>query len=159
MQLQNMLPVFKFGSVLGMIAVCAHLSGCGQRSGAGSIDPTNAAQVQRGQVVYQENCSRCHGMTLQGQPEWRVRLPNGRLPAPPHDDTGHTWHHPMPMLQEIVKFGLVPPNAPEGYVSDMPAFKDILDDAQIAAVLSFIQSRWSAESRTFRREKKLDGPG
>lgn len=158
MQLQNMLPVFKFGSVLGMIAVCAHLSGCGQRSGAGSIDPTNAAQVQRGQVVYQENCSRCHGMTLQGQPEWRVRLPNGRLPAPPHDDTGHTWHHPSAMLFEIVKHGLVSPNAPDDYHSDMPAFAGVLHDADIAAVLSFIRSRWGAEVQKFRIDNKLDIP-
>ena len=135
------------------------LSGCGPRPAAVAVDSGNAALVQQGQPLYQTHCASCHGVNLEGQPEWRIRKPDGRLPAPPHDDTGHTWHHPMPMLQEIVKFGLVPPNAPEGYVSDMPAFKNILDDAQIAAVLSFIQSRWSAESHTFRREKKLDGPG
>ena len=26
------------------------------------------------------------------------RLPNGRLPAPPHDVSGHTWHHPDQVL-------------------------------------------------------------
>ena len=135
------------------------LSACGPRPTAVGVDPDNNALVQQGQPLYQTHCARCHGVNLEGQPEWRIRKPDGRLPAPPHDDTGHTWHHPMPMLQEMVKFGLVPPNAPKGYVSDMPAFKNILDDAQIAAVLSFIQSRWGAESRTFRREKKLDGPG
>ena len=135
------------------------LSACGPRSTSVAVDSSNTALVQQGQSLYQTHCASCHGVNLEGQPEWRTRKADGRLPAPPHDDTGHTWHHPMPMLQEIVKFGLVPPNAPEGYVSDMPAFKNSLDDAQIAAVLSFIQSRWSAESRAFRREKKLDGPG
>ena len=85
-----------------------------------------------------------------------MRKSDGRLPAPPHDDSGHTWHHPTPLLVDIVKHGLVPPNAPEGYASDMPAFKDTLDDAQIAAVLSFIQSRWGAEVHKFRHENKLD---
>jgi len=62
------------------------------------------------------------------------------------------------MLLEIVKFGLMPPNAPESYSSDIPAFKNILDDMQIAAVLSFIQSRWGADVRSFRRDNKLDAP-
>lgn len=159
MRSRNMLPAFKSGGVASMIALGVCLVGCGPRSGAGSIDPTNAAQVQRGQMVYNENCSRCHGAQLQGQPEWRVRLPNGRLPAPPHDDTGHTWHHPSAMLFEIVKHGLVSPNAPDGYPSDMPAFATTLRDDDIAAVLSFIRSRWGSEVQKFRIDNKLDVAG
>ncbi len=132
------------------------LSACGPRSTAVSVDPDNTALVQQGQPLYQTHCARCHGANLEGQPEWRIRKTDGRLPAPPHDGSGHTWHHPTPVLVEIIKFGLVPPHAPEGYVSDMPAFKDTLSDAQIAAVLSFIQSRWNAEVRSFRRDNKLD---
>lgn len=139
--------------------LCALLLGaCGPRSNTVNVDPGNTALVQQGESLYQTHCARCHGANLEGQPEWRVRKADGRLPAPPHDGSGHTWHHPTPMLVEIVKFGLVPPNAPEGYASDMPAFKNTLSDAQIAAVLSFIQSRWSAEVRNFRRENKLDVP-
>lgn len=130
------------------------LPACGPRPGA--VDPSNTTQVLRGQGVYQANCAGCHGANLEGQPEWRVRKPNGRLPAPPHDDTGHTWHHPTDMLIEIVKNGLVPPNAPDGYESDMPAFAGTLSDDDIAAVLAFIQSRWSADVKQFRAQNKLD---
>ena len=134
------------------------LSACGPRPPTVSVDPNNSTLVQQGQPLYQNHCARCHGVNLEGQPDWRIRKPDGRLPAPPHDGNGHTWHHPTATLVEIVKFGLVPPNAPEGYVSDMPAFRNTLDDAQIAAVLSFIQSRWNEEVRTFRHDNKLDAP-
>ena len=146
-----------FSIPLGMLCGVL-LSACGPRPAAVGVDPGNTALVQQGQPLYQTHCARCHGANLEGQPEWRTRKPDGRLPAPPHDDSGHTWHHPTPVLVEIVKFGLVPPNAPEGYASDMPAFKNTLDDTQIAAVLSYIQSRWGADVRSFRGENKLDVP-
>lgn len=151
MRLRNMFPVYKR---LGVVAVALALLACGPRPGA--IDPANAAQVQRGQGVYQAQCAQCHGANLEGQPEWRVRKPNGRLPAPPHDDSGHTWHHPTDMLVEIIKNGLVPPNAPDGYESDMPAFAGTLSVDDIAATLAFIQSRWGAEVQQFRTQNKLN---
>ena len=61
----------------------------------------------------------CHGANLEGQPDRMERNRMGRLPAPPHDVTEHTWHHPDRQLILITKKGLsavVP-----GYQSDMPA--------------------------------------
>jgi len=110
------------------------------------IDADDAAQVALGQGVYQAQCARCHGANLEGQPNWRERLVNGRLPAPPHDDSGHSWHHPDEQLFGITKYGLGP-YAPAGYESDMPAFEGALTDGEIAAVLAFIKSRWSAANR------------
>ncbi|WP_269495725.1 c-type cytochrome [Castellaniella sp. S9] len=97
----------------------------------------------QGRAIYANNCAACHGESLQGQPNWRDRVPNGRLPAPPHDKTGHTWRHPDVMLVDMVKKGLVPgKTAPPGYVSDMPAYRDILSDQEIIAVLAYIKSNW-----------------
>ena len=92
-----------------------------------------------------QHCASCHGANLEGQPNWRIRMSNGRLPAPPHDASGHTWHHPDDLLFGIVKFGVVPPYAPENYQSDMPAFKDKLSDAQIKSILEYIKSTWPKE--------------
>ena len=81
-------------------------------------DPNDPTLVGPGKVVYDEQCARCHGAKLEGQPDWRHRLPNGRMPAPPHDPTGHTWHHSDKQLFDMTKLGpdaLVP-----GYQSDMP---------------------------------------
>jgi mono/diheme cytochrome c family protein len=79
-------------------------------------------------------------------------LPNGRMPAPPHDDNGHTWHHPDDVLFGITKNGLVPPYAPRDYESDMPAFGGKLADDEIWAVLAFIKSKWSAQVLPLRAE-------
>jgi mono/diheme cytochrome c family protein len=110
------------------------------------LQPNDAALVATGKGVYTEHCAVCHGANLEGQPNWRQRLENGRLPAPPHDATGHTWHHPDEQLISLTKYG---PAAVVGggYESDMPGFFTLLDDEQIIAVLSYIKSRWPADIR------------
>jgi mono/diheme cytochrome c family protein len=130
--------------VIGMLLVTVPLSGLASDETT-KPDPTDPALNARGKVVYAEQCASCHGANLEGQPNWRKRLPNGRLPAPPHDATGHTWHHSDKQLFDMTKFGpgaLVP-----GYQSDMPGFKDRLSDADIWAVLSYIESTWPADIR------------
>ena len=113
----------------------------------GRADPDDARQVALGETVYRQDCASCHGAKLEGQANWRTRKPDDRLPAPPHDESGHTWHHPDDQLIRITKLGLKPPLAPEGYESDMPAFGTFLTDEHIWAVLAFIKSRWPAEIR------------
>ena len=118
-----------------------------QASGAmPPIDPGNPEQVALGKGIYAAQCATCHGTRLEGQPDWRARLPTGRLPAPPHDSSGHTWHHPDSQLFAMTKHG-IEPFAPKGYESDMPAFGGVLDDAEIAAVLAYIKSRWPQDIR------------
>jgi mono/diheme cytochrome c family protein len=116
-------------------------------------DPDDAGQVQRGAAVYGKFCAQCHGARLEGQPNWRQRLPSGRMPAPPHDETGHTWHHPDPMLFDLTKQGVLG-FAPAGYESDMPAFGETLSDQQILDALAFIKSRWPPSVRD--RHKRLN---
>lgn len=108
-------------------------------------NPNDQAQVTRGKVVYDRFCSLCHGKDLQGEPNWRRRKANGRLPAPPHDESGHTWHHSDELLFGMTKYGLVPPYGPENYESDMPPWKDTLSDEDIWATLAYIKSRWPKE--------------
>ena len=108
--------------------------------------------LAQGEKLYARECASCHGANLEGQPDWRKRLANGRFPAPPHDASGHTWHHPDEVLFGITKHGLVPPYAPAGYESDMPAFGGKLSDPEIRAVLAYIESRWSPEVRKQRAE-------
>lgn len=117
-------------------------------------NPNDPAIVQRGKVVYAEQCAQCHGANLEGQRDWRHPLPNGRLPAPPHDATGHTWHHSDKQLFDMTKLGpgaLVP-----GYESDMPGFQDKLSDADIWAVLSYIESTWPMDIRA--KQQRMNEP-
>jgi mono/diheme cytochrome c family protein len=130
-----------------VIALLSFLSGCMDAPASGDdarADPRDKVKVALGGKLYAQHCAACHGPKLEGQPNWRRPMPNGRLPAPPHDESGHTWHHPDRVLFAITKDGLVPPHAPRGYESDMPAFAGKLSDEEIWAVLAYIKSHWSS---------------
>lgn len=114
----------------------------------------DARQVALGQSVYAANCAQCHGRKLEGQPDWQAPLANGRLPAPPHDASGHTWHHSDEMLFNITRNGLKP-YAGETYESDMPVFADILKDEEIRAAIEFIKSTWPERERDYQRQMTL----
>ncbi len=110
---------------------------------------TAEAVIALGRGLYDENCASCHGANLQGQPDWKIPLENGRYPAPPHDATGHTWHHADALLEQIIRDGSAAVVG-NGYESDMPGFGDILSDDQIAAVLAYIKSTWPERERTIQ---------
>ena len=110
----------------------------------GSADSSDPVRIALGRDVYVQSCAACHGDNLEGQPNWRQRGPSGRLPAPPHDETGHTWYHPDQVLFEMTKYG-TGRFLGESYKSDMPVFDGILSDAEIWATLSYIKSRWPAQ--------------
>ena len=113
-------------------------------------DPADAAQVAAGQAIYAANCASCHGDKLQGQPNWKERKADGRLPAPPHDATGHTWHHPDQQLFDIIQRGIAA-IVPD-YQSDMIGFSDKLSDSDIRNVLAYIKSTWPPDIQARQAE-------
>jgi mono/diheme cytochrome c family protein len=113
-------------------------------------EPVDAGTIALGQEIYAVHCGSCHGASLEGEPDWMERGPEGRMPAPPHDASGHTWHHSDQDLLMITREGLealVP-----GYDSDMPAFGAVLSDAETVAVLAFIKSTWPERERAWQAE-------
>jgi len=108
--------------------------------------------VQAGELIYQSNCAGCHGQYLEGQPNWRTRDANGLLPAPPHDETGHTWHHADDLLFEITKYGPSVVIGDPEYKTSMPVYEGILSDDEIIAVLSFIKNTWPEEQREWQEQ-------
>ncbi len=104
-------------------------------------DPSDHDLVRLGGAAYRTQCASCHGANLEGQANWRGRLPDGSLPAPPHNEKGHTWHHSDKILFDITKHG-GQRNAPPGFVSRMPGFGGTMSDKEIHAVLAYIKSRW-----------------
>jgi|TARA_R100000365_G_C2746520_1_gene75836 mono/diheme cytochrome c family protein len=101
-----------------------------------------------GKELYLEYCSSCHGDNLQGQPDWMRRLPSGRLPAPPHDASGHTWHHSDKQLLAVIRDGLE--TMAPGYETDMPAFAAVLTDTEIMAIIDYIKSTWPERERGYQ---------
>jgi cytochrome c553 len=105
------------------------------------FNPDNHDIVELEKSVYVQNCASCHGVKLEGQKDWMSRLPDGLMPAPPHDETGHTWHHSDKYLFMITKYG-IEDIIGQKYPNNMPAYKDILSDKEIISVLSYIKSTW-----------------
>ena len=106
-----------------------------------NLNITDNSIIENGKQIYAKNCASCHGVNLEGQKNWMSRLPDGLMPAPPHDQTGHTWHHPDRYLFMVTKYG-IEEFIGEKYPNNMPAYKDILSDKEIIAVLSYIKSTW-----------------
>lgn len=112
----------------------------------GSLFPyKDASIVKQGAEIYAETCAACHGENLEGEPNWQQPKDTGRMPAPPHDQTGHTWHHKDQLLFAITKFGIAKLSNNPSYETDMPIYEDVLSDDEIIAVLAFIKSKWPAE--------------
>jgi len=102
--------------------------------------------------VYAQHCARCHGANAEGAADWQRPGADGNLPAPPHDDRGHTWRHSDGQLAEIIRDGQRDPfnTSPD---LTMPAFRDELTDGEVAAVITYFKSLWSTEHRIFQEEQ------
>ena len=90
-----------------------------------------AETTELGAKLYAASCLSCHG-DRKGE--------GGTGLAPPHNRTGHTWHHPDAQLKERIFNGTI------GF-GQMPAFKDKLTEEEVNAVLTFINTWWTEEQR------------
>lgn len=118
--------------------------------------PLDAESLALGAELYADTCASCHGARLEGQPDWRQPGPDGILPAPPHDETGHTWHHGDDLLFAYTRDGgaaALAARGVSGFASGMPGFGDQLTDAEIGAVLGFIKSTWPEDIRAGQAER------
>lgn len=126
----------------GAAVVAAAFFWRGGPADAGLLRPQDADLVARGAAIYQAQCASCHGADLQGERNWQSPGPDGLMPAPPHDETGHTWHHPDEILFRITKLGVAKAANLQDYRSAMPAYDDVLTDEEIIAALSWIKAQW-----------------
>jgi mono/diheme cytochrome c family protein len=109
-----------------------------------------------GEAVYVQQCASCHGVNLEGQPDWKIQNEDGSFRAPPHDDSGHTWHHGDPTLLEAIRLGGARFNDLNiGGTSPMPAYGEILSDEEITAILIYIKSNWTEENQAWQQEATI----
>lgn len=150
------------GRVVVPVAVVFALAGAlaywlwpgADQAAAAALRPADPKIVATGAAVYRANCASCHGADLTGQPNWRSPGDDGMMPAPPHDETGHTWHHPDDILFRITKFGVAKAANLDDYESAMPAYEGVLSDEEIIAALSWIKAQWPEDIR--RRHDEMN---
>ena len=116
-----------------------------------SLPFNDRAAVKLGQNIYKNNCASCHGINLEGQLGWQSEMADGRRLAPPHDETGHTWHHPDELLFNMTKYGLEAMLGQE-YPNNMPVYAGILSDGELLAVLGYIKSTWPDKIKAIHNE-------
>ncbi|MVO17685.1 c-type cytochrome [Rhodobacteraceae bacterium CY05] len=136
-----------FGSsvALGVAVLGTVLWSQGTAGNAAGVFPyQDDAAVAQGKVIYQDNCASCHGDQLQGEANWRERDEEGYLPAPPHNASGHTWHHADQQLLTITRKGTAA-LVGNGYRSRMEGYEDVLSESDLLAVFAYIKSTWPAE--------------
>jgi mono/diheme cytochrome c family protein len=104
---------------------------------------TDPVDLAAGEALHAEFCATCHGADLEGRADWRRPGTDGRLSEPPHDATGHTWHHDDATLFDHTEHGgaaALAARGLEGVDGGMPGFGDAMTDAQIRDVLEWIKS-------------------
>lgn len=118
---------------------------CLSMSAAQSAHELDNRDIAEGKTLYAQQCASCHGADLEGQPDWQVAGDDGVLPAPPHDESGHTWHHGNGLLFDYTKLGgavALEQRGVSGFNSGMPGFGEVLSDAAIWDILAYIRSTW-----------------
>ena len=147
------------GSAVAIAALTGAI-GCGAVIAAvlhSAPDRDEAIRLRIGVQVYAGECASCHGAHLEGQPDWQRPGPDGLLPAPPHDATGHTWQHSDAELTDLVAHG-VANVAPPGYRSGMPAYEGRLAPFEIEAVIAYIRAQWPPGVRAYQAAQNPGGP-
>lgn len=120
------------------------------------IEPASAGSETYllGQSVYNTQCSSCHGINGEGQFPDAPLEPDltGRYGAPPHDATGHTWHHDDDLLIRIIREGGM--GDPVNFYP-MPALASVLSEAEIEAVIAYIKTMWTSDQQLAQQKRTI----
>ncbi len=112
--------------------------------GAEPVNYRDSAVITEGGVLYARHCAVCHGAAAAGEdprhPKGGLK-PAGGYWAPALDGSAHAWHHPPDGLFRIVKDGSPAKDSP------MRGWRELMSDAEIHAVLAYVQSLWPEDLR------------
>ena len=86
-----------------------------------------------GEKIYTRHCAQCHGERGEGAPGAYAPLAGNRAV---------TMGHSANLVQAVLKGGFPPATAGNPRPFGMPPFRQTLDDAEVAEVLSYIRQAW-----------------
>jgi mono/diheme cytochrome c family protein len=96
-------------------------------------------QVTNGRQLFAQYCSVCHGENAEATEQWKTPDSNGNYPPPPLNGSAHAWHHPLSVLDQVIRDG----GEPVGGV--MPAWGAVLNAQQRLDIIAGFQDYWSDE--------------
>jgi len=96
-------------------------------------DAPGAAQYANGQRLYVRHCAECHGRQGEGAQGAYPPLAGNRVV---------TMDTPANLVQLVLHGGYLPATAGNPRPYGMPPFRHLLDDAEVADVLSYIRHAW-----------------
>ncbi|TAM42009.1 MAG: cytochrome c [Burkholderiaceae bacterium] len=110
-------------------------------SDAASVPPAHArvnpAVALWGARLYKDNCAQCHGATGQGVPHAYPALAGNRAV---------TMDSPANLVQMVLYGGFAPATAGNPRPFGMPPYVLVLNDGEIAAVLTHIRTAWGNQA-------------
>jgi mono/diheme cytochrome c family protein len=98
------------------------------------IEPAAGSVLVTGKTLYERFCASCHGIDGEGeQPD-----PLAPGAAPPHDATGHTWHHADQQNFLTVWQG-------RSVAGEMPGYYARLTPDEMISILAYIKTWWQPD--------------
>ncbi len=121
------------------LGLCAGVGGLLVMTAGASTQRIPKGDLKLGESVYKEICFACHGLTGDGKgPSWLNTMPRPQV----FTDTNYVSRLTDQYLFEVVKYGKlavlrreVPGSMLQAVA--MPAFEDVLEDAQIRELITF----------------------
>ena len=96
-------------------------------------DAPGAAQITNGERLFVRHCAECHGKQGEGAQDAYPPLAGNRVV---------TLETPANLVQLVLHGGYLPATAGNPRPYGMPPFRHLLDDAEVADVLSYIRHAW-----------------
>ncbi|MGJ7490566.1 c-type cytochrome [Variovorax sp. ZT4R33] len=97
----------------------------------------DAGTMERGARIYDQRCAYCHGDAGQGVP--------GAFP-PLAGNRAVQLATPLNLIQVVRRGGFLPSTAGNPRPHGMPPFGQVLDDNEIAAVLTYVRGSWGNDA-------------
>nr|WP_297352994.1 cytochrome c [uncultured Caldimonas sp.] len=91
------------------------------------------ADMARGAKLYEQHCAQCHGEAGEGA---------GKAYPPLAGNRAVTMAVPANLIRVVLSGGYPPATAGNPRPYGMPPFSPVLDDAEVAAVVTFIRGSW-----------------
>ena len=119
-------------------AVAVYLKSIPGDSAAAKAVPQDAPAMAAGGAIYRDQCSACHGLEGRGVPQL--------FPSLADSSVAHSAD-PTTLIRLVLRGARSVATASEPTAPGMPAYNRQLDDAQIAAVLTYVRNAWGRSAR------------